>query len=172
MRRMRTVSERFVLPCDCDSFWRLFLDEAYIKALFLDELKFKQLTILELTDKTRKVRAVPSMNLPAVLEKLVGDSFAYEEHGTLDRAKNEWTWRMVQPEQPDGKRKKEIVSTRGTIRVTPAADGKCNRTDEVQVEGKMFGVGGIIEATVEKEMRSVWTKELAFIARWLDKSRA
>ena len=168
MRKMRTVSERFVLPCDCDTFWRLFFDETYIKALFLDELKFKELTILELTDKSRKVRAVPSMNLPAVLEKLVGDSFAYEEHGTLDRAKNEWSWRMLQPEKTDGsKSKKEIVSTRGTIRVSPAADGKCNRSDEVQVEGKMFGVGGIIESTVEKEMRSVWTKELAFLTRWL-----
>jgi hypothetical protein len=169
---MRTVSERFVVPCDCETFWRLFLDEAYIKALFLEELKFKDLTILELTPTTRKVRAVPSMNLPAVLEKLVGDSFAYEEHGTLDRAKNEWTWRMLQPEQPDGKKKKELVTTRGTIRVSPAADGKCSRTDEVQIEGKMFGVGGIIESTVEKEMRSVWTKELAFIERWLKKSNA
>jgi hypothetical protein len=169
---MRTVSERFVLPCDCDTFWRTFLDESYIKALFLQELKFKELTILALSDSARKVRAVPSMNLPSVLEKLVGDSFAYEEHGTLDRAKNEWTWRMVQPENEAGKKKKEIVSTRGTIRVTPAADGKCNRSDDVQVEAKMFGVGGLIESTVEKEMRSVWTKELAFITRWLETHRS
>jgi hypothetical protein len=172
MRRMRTVSERFVLPCDPDTFWRWFLDESYIKALFLDELKFKELTVLELTDKSRKIRAVPSMNLPAVLEKLVGSSFAYEEHGTLDRAKGEWTWRMLQPEKAEGKSKKELVSTRGVIRVAPGSDGKSNRSDEVQVEGKLFGVGGIIESTVEKEMRSVWTKEIAFLTRWLESHRA
>jgi hypothetical protein len=171
MRTMRTVSERFVLPCDCDTFWRLFLDEGYIRALFMDELKFKELTILERTDSSRKIRAVPSMNLPAVLEKLVGDSFAYEEHGTLDRAKNEWTWRMVQPHKPDGKAKKELDATHGTIRVAPAGEGKCQRTDETQVEGKVFGLGGIIESTVEKEMRSVWTKEIAFLTRWLETHR-
>jgi hypothetical protein len=165
---MRTVSERFQLPCDCETFWRVFLDETYMRALFLEELKFKELTILERTDSTRKIRAVPSMNLPAVLEKLVGDSFAYEEHGTLDRANNLWTWRMVQPQKADGKSKKELVATRGTIRVAPAGEGKCQRTDEAEVEGKIFGLGGIIEGTVEKEMRSVWQKELAFLTRWLE----
>src|SRR4051794_23750456 len=162
MRRMRTVSERFVLPCDCDSFWRLFLDEAYIKALFLDELKFKQLTILELTDKTRKVRAVPSMNLPSVLQKLVGDSFAYEEHGTLDRARNEWTWRMVP--------RKEIVATRGTVRLEPVGDNQCRRSNGVIIEGKIFGIGGLIESTAEKEVRASSAKELAFLERWLKKA--
>jgi uncharacterized protein DUF2505 len=171
---MRTVTESFVLPCDCDTFWNTFLDERYVRALFMEELKFKELDILLLTDSARKIRAVPSMKLPAVLEKLVGDSFAYEEHGTLDRAKSEWTWRMQQPESTDPKKKgkKEIVSTRGVIRVAPAGDGKCRRTDEMQIEAKMFGVGGIIESTVEKEVRSVWTKELAFLTQWLAKPRA
>src|SRR2546423_5656554 len=107
---MRTVTESVVLPCSAEAFWKLFLDEKYMRELFMDVLEFKDFTLLELTLTTRKLRAVPKMKLPAVIDKLVGDTFAYEEHGTLDRAKNEWTWRMVQPAKldPKAKPKKEI----------------------------------------------------------------
>src|SRR5439155_26181428 len=152
-----------------EAFWNLFLDEKYMRELFLKVLEFKDFTLLELTPTSRKIRAVPKVKLPAVIDKLVGDSFAYEEHGTLDRAKNEWTWRMVQPAKldPKAKPKKEIVSTRGTIRVAAAGEGQCRRTDDVTIEAHMFGVGGLIESTVEKEVRASWTKEFAFLADWL-----
>jgi hypothetical protein len=170
---MKTVSESVVLPCSPEAFWKLFLDEKYMQQLFMDVLGFKDFSVLELSDTTRKIRAVPKMKLPAVIDKLVGDTFAYEEHGTLDRAKNLWTWRMVQPAKldPKAKPKKEIVTTRGTIRVEAAGDGKCRRTDDVVVEAHMFGVGGIIESTVEKEVRSAWLKEFAFLERWLAEGR-
>ncbi|MDB4968088.1 MAG: hypothetical protein JWN44_3777 [Myxococcales bacterium] len=166
---MKTVSESVVLPCTPEAFWRLFLDESYMRELFMKVLEFKDFTVLELTDAGRKIRAVPKMKLPAVIDKLVGDTFAYEEHGTLDRARNQWTWRMVQPAKldPKAKPKKEIVSTRGTIRVAPTADGQCRRTDDVTIEAHLFGVGGMIESTVEKEVRSAWTKEFAFLKQRL-----
>ena len=158
---MKTVTGSALLPCTPETFWKVFLDEKYTRALFLDELKFQELTVLELTESSRKLRVVPKINLPGALQKLVGESFAYEEHGTLDRAKNEWTWRMVP--------RKEIVATRGKVRVEPAADGKCRRSDEVIIEGKLFGVGGLIESTAEKEVRASWAKELGFFERWVEK---
>jgi len=166
---MRTVTESVVLPCSAEAFWNVFLDEKYMRELFMQVLEFKDFSVLELTPTSRKIRAVPKMKLPAVIDKLVGDTFAYEEHGTLDRAKNEWTWRMVQPAKldPKAKPKKDIVSTRGTIRLAAAADGQCRRTDDVTIEAHMFGVGGMIESTVEKEVRSAWQKEFAFLDRWL-----
>jgi len=99
--------------------------------------------------------------LPGILQKFAGDSFGYEEHGTFARADNKWTWRMVP--------KKEIVASRGTVRIEPTADGKCRRSDEVIIEGKLFGVGGLIESSAEKEVRASFTKELAFFQRWLEK---
>jgi hypothetical protein len=172
MRSMKTVTESVVLPCAVETFWRVFLDETYMRTLFLDELKFKELTILELTDSSRRIRAVPKVNLPALLEKLIGDTFAYEELGKLDRAKNEWTWHMQPPANPDGKVKKDMVSTRGTIRVVAEGEGKCRRTDQVTVEAKVFGLGGLIESTVEKELHSAWTREFAFLKNWLAKLEA
>jgi hypothetical protein len=168
---MKTVTGTVVLPCTPETLWRVLLDEKYLRAIFVDELQYRDFTILELGESSRKIRAVPRLKLPAVIEKLVGDSFAYEEHGTLDRAKNEWTWKMVPPTnlEPGKKPRKEIVSTRGTVRVEPAGEGKCRRSDEVQVEAHVFGVGGLIESTVEKEIRASWVKEFAFLTRWLEK---
>lgn len=161
---MKTVTSTAVLPCTPETFWKVFLDERFTRALFIDELQFKELTVLELTDSARKIRVVPKVSLPGPLQKLVGDSFAYEEHGTLDRGKNEWTWRMVP--------KKEIIATRGKTRVEPAGDGQCRRSDEVTIEGKIFGLGGIIESTAEKEVRASSHKELAFFTRWLEQHKA
>ena len=161
---MKTVTATAVLPCTPDTFWKIFLDERFTRALFIDELQFKELTVLELTDSARKIRVVPKVNLPGALQKLVGDSFAYEEHGTLDRGKNEWSWRMVP--------RKEIIATRGKTRVEPVGDGQCRRSDEVTIEGKIFGLGGIIESTAEKEVRNSSQKELALFTRWLEQHKA
>jgi hypothetical protein len=161
---MKTVIATALLPCTPERFWSTFLDERYTRALFLDELHFKELTVLELTDSSRKIRVVPNVNLPGPLQKLIGDSFAYEEHGTLDRARNEWSWRMLP--------RKEIIATRGKVRIEPAGDGQCRRHDEVVVEGKIFGLGGIIESTAEKEVRASSAKELALLLRWLEKPKA
>jgi hypothetical protein len=164
---MKTASESVVLPCTTDAFWKLFFDQSYMKALFLECLGMKEFAVLELGESGRKIRAVPKLNLPAVLQKLIGDSFAYEEHGTLDRARNLWTWKMVQPAKTDGKPKKGIVSTAGTMRVEPAGEGQIRRSDEVTIEAHVFGIGGVIESTVEKEVRAAWTKEFAFLRQRL-----
>ncbi len=157
---MKTVTSTSVLPCSVETFWKVFLDERYTRALYLDELGFSQFSVVEHTGDARKIRVVPKVNLPAVLQKLIAEGFAYEEHGTLDRARNEWTWRMVP--------QKEIVATRGRVRIEPAGEGQCRRHDEVVIEGKIFGVGGLIESTAEKEVRSSSAKELVFLKRWLE----
>ncbi|HWE28518.1 MAG TPA: DUF2505 domain-containing protein, partial [Polyangia bacterium] len=164
---MKKIEETFIVPCTVDTFWSTFLDEQFMKKLFTDVLAFKAYNILELTPTSRKVHTVPKMNLPAVIEKLVGDTFAYEEHGTLDRAANVWRWQMV-----NDKKKKEMVATSGSIRVEPLADGKCRRINAASVEGKVFGLGGIIESSAEKEIRAAWAKEAVFLNEWLQKQKA
>lgn len=170
--RVKNIQETTVVPCSVETFWNTFLDESFIRALFGQALGFKEFTILELGPSGRKIRTVPKMNLPSVLEKLVGDSFAYEEHGTLDRGASLWTWRMVQPPKEGGKPRKELVSTHGSIRVEAAGEGQCRRTNEAAIEGKVFGLGGVIEGAAEKEIRSAWAKENAFLAEWLRNKRA
>ncbi|MCP4444481.1 MAG: hypothetical protein GY811_03940 [Myxococcales bacterium] len=69
----------------------------YLNALYLEELEYKALTTIEIGETSRKLLIVPKMKLPMVVDKLVGDNLAFEDHGTLNRERSEWTWRMVQP---------------------------------------------------------------------------
>jgi len=164
MRGMKRVVESFSLPCSVDAFWQVFFDPAYTRSLYLDELKFKDFAVLESRPDSRKLRIVPKVNLPGPIAKLIGDTFAYEEHGTFDRAANLWTWKMVHPGGGKG-----LLSTSGTIRLT--ADGAgCRRQDDVTVEGKVFGISGIIESSVEKELHASWAKEIAFLRRRLSQA--
>ena len=161
---MKRVAESFLLPCTTAAFWDLFMDQAYVRSLYLDGLGFKGFEVLALSRDSRRLRIVPKLNVPDVLAKLIGDAFAYEEHGVLDRARSEWTWRMV---RPDSARGPDLVSTHGSVRVEPAGDGQCRRQDEVTIEGKLFGLGRLIESAAEKEARSAWAKELPFFTRWV-----
>jgi len=171
---MNTSTTSAVLPCTPDTFWESFLNEAYLRALYLDELEARAFDVLEIGDASRKLRIVPKMKLPAPVAKLIGESFAYEEHGTLDRATNEWTWRMVQPANLDPKRKprKDAVTMHGTFRIEPSGAGHCRRTDSFTVEAKIFGLGGLIESTIEKELKHARATEYAFLARWLEPQSA
>ena len=161
---MKRVTDSFLLPCTVDVFWSVFLDGAYVRSLYMEGLGFKGFEVLEMGDASRKLRIVPKLNVPAVLARLVGDAFAYEEHGVLDRAKSEWTWRMV---QPGGTSMPELVSTRGWVRVEAVGEGECRRSDAMESRGRSSVLGGVIEAAAEKEARSAWSKELPFFREWL-----
>src|SRR5690242_3154323 len=113
---MKTATASVVLPCGRDTFWKVFLSPDYARALYLEELRYKALEVLESTETSRKLRVTPRVNMPGPIEKLIGDTFTYEDHGTLDRERHVWTWQMVQPTPPSGsKPRKLIVTTRGTV---------------------------------------------------------
>jgi hypothetical protein len=98
-------------------------------------------------------------------------SFAYEEHGTLDRASGEWTWRMVQPANldPKSKPRKDAVTMHGATRIEVSSDGHCRRTDTFSIEARIFGLGSLIESTIERELQRARAKEYAFLTRWLER---
>jgi hypothetical protein len=166
---VKTSTASTVLPCTPETFWAAFLDESYLRALYLEELESRAFAVLEIGDASRKLRIVPKMKLPAPVAKLIGESFAYEDHGMLDRTRGEWTWRMVQPVNldPKSKPRKDVVTMHGIVRVEPAGNGHCRRTDDFCIEAKIFGLGSLIESSIEKELQSARAKEYAFLARWL-----
>ena len=158
---MKKVTVSHVLDCDADRFWALFLDPIYSKKLYLEGLGFKAFEIIEMNAEGRKVKGVPKMNVPGAVAKLIGDSFGYEEQGTLDRATNTFRWKMTPNTLTDK------LFTTGLVKVEPAGEGKVRRTNEATIEAKIFGVGGMLESTAEKEMREGFEKEIAFMKRWL-----
>jgi hypothetical protein len=150
-----------VLDCDTDTFWKVFFDDEYAKRLHREGLGFREIEILDKTESSRRLRAVPSMEVPPAVERLLGDRFGYEERGTLDKERGEWRWSMV-PNALGGK-----LRTEGTVRVEAAGDGKTRRRDEVTIEASVFGVGGLIEGAAEKQLKISWEKEETFLKKWL-----
>jgi|GEM_PF-1927164 len=51
--------------------------------------------------------------------------------------------------------------------VEASGDAQCRRTDHFSVEAKLFGLGGLIESSIEKELQSARAKEYAFLKRWI-----
>ena len=161
---MRKATASTVINCNVETFWKLFLDEDYIKKLFLEGLEFKKIEVLEMTDTVRKLRGVPKLNMPKPVMKVLGDSFGYEEHATLDRDKNIWRWTMVPNTMADR------LKTSGVITIEPMGDDKVRRVNEASMEAKVFGVGGLIESSTEKEIRTGWDKDTVFMNAWLSRS--
>lgn len=168
---MTTSNASSVLRCTPDVFWRVFLDPDYLRALYLEELRYKNFEVLEVTDTSRKLRIVPNLNLPGPIESLIGESFAYEEHGTLDRARNEWAWRMVQPTDlhATAKPREGVITTHGSVRIEAISEQQCRRSNEVVIEANIFGLGGVVESIIEKEFRAAWAKESALLMQWIEK---
>jgi hypothetical protein len=161
---MKKISLTHVIDCDADTFWKLFLDPEYNKKLYLEGLGFKAFDILEMTPEKRHLKAVPKMNVPAAVAKLLGDSFGYEDQGSLDKASGVFRWKMT-PNTLQGK-----LSTSGTVKIESASDKKIRRLSEATVEASVFGLGGVLESAAEKEVREGLEKEIEFMRRWLTKA--
>ncbi|NUP10229.1 MAG: DUF2505 domain-containing protein [Polyangiaceae bacterium] len=158
---MRKLSVTHVIECDVETFWKTFFDAEYNKKLYSDGLGFKEFEILEQSETKRRMRGVPKMNLPGPVAKLLGDRFGYEEQGSFDKASNKFSWKMLPNTMGDK------LFTNGFTKIEPAGDGKVRRISEANIEAKVFGVGGLLESTAEKEVRDSWDKEAAFMNRWV-----
>ncbi len=158
MREVRVVNE---INCTPEVFWKLFFDPEFNQALFKDGLKFEVAEVLEATDTTRRMRCKPKMELPRALKKIAGDSFGYEERGRMEDGV--WHWTVIPTLKPDK------VTNTGTVKVEPVGDKRCKRIDNMRIEAKVFGIGGLIESTTEQQVRDAWKRTAAFTNEWIAK---
>ncbi len=158
---------RHEVDCDADTYWeKCVLSEEYNKRLFMQELKFKSYELLEqkdLGDKvTRRVRAEPQPgNMPGPMKKAVGDSLSYVEEGSYDRKTKLYTFRTIPAAFGDK------VKIQGTMRCEPAGEKKSVRVTEVQVEVKIFVVGGMIEDRIKNDLKQSYAKAAEFTNAWV-----
>ncbi|MFO0546964.1 MAG: DUF2505 family protein [Polyangiaceae bacterium] len=162
---MKTATSRYEFACDVETFWKHFFDDTYQLAFFKEGLGFPEAKILEKTETKRRMRVVPKLTMPAPVAKLVGDSFAYEEEGTFDKGRNEYTWRMIPSTMKD-----KLFSS-GSVRAEAAGEGRMRRINTMQMEAKVFGLGGLIESSTEKDVTAAWEKEAVFFKKWLERAK-
>jgi len=153
------------INANADTFWKVFLDKDFNLQLYKGPLAFPEFTIVDQTETetqyTRKVAAQPKMDVPGPVAKLIGPGFRYVEEGTMKKSDLVWRWKMTPSTLADK------LFTSGTIRVEPIGDSKVRRIADMSVEAKIFGVGGLIESSAEKQIRDGWDKSAAFMNKWL-----
>ena len=158
------------LHCDVDTFWKTFFDKDFNTKMFKEGLAFPSYDVLDQKDGdkeiTRRAKVTPKMDVPGPVAKVLGGSFSYTEEGTFDKAAKIWRWKTTPSSMA------EKVKSTGTVRVEPLGDGKCRRICDFELEGKIFGLGGIIEGALEKNLRSGWDKSAEWMNRHFKESKA
>jgi hypothetical protein len=158
---------RDIFETDVDTYWsEMFFDEEYNSRLYREGLGFKDFAVLELTGekggpRTRKMRTEPAADAPAVVRKLIGDSLTYTESGSFDPAKKLWTYTIATSKLADK------VHIGGKLWAEPKGPKKLERIAEIEIEVKIFGVGGAVEKFIEKTTRDSYVKATAFTNRFI-----
>lgn len=158
-----TVSHE--INCDAETFWKVFFDKNFNEKLFREALGFPQFNIDAINDGekqlTRKVSGTPKMNMPGPVQKLLGSGFSFVEEGTLEKATQVWRWKMIPSTMADKLRQE------GTMRIEPVGPNKVRRVAEITNEAKIFGIGGLIESSAEKQLREGWDQSAVFMNKYL-----
>lgn len=153
------------INCDVDTFWKVFFDQEFNSDLYLKELGFPEYTTLAQneteTEISRKVHGQPKMDLPGPVAKLLGSGFSYTEEGAYDKASKLWRWKLTPSTLAEKMRQV------GSVRVEPIGDSKVRRIAALEIECKIFGIGGLIESTAEKQLRDGWDKSAVFMNKYL-----
>lgn len=153
------------INCSADHFWKLFFDKEFNEKLYREALGFPKYEVLQHEENdrqiTHKVMGQPKMNMPGPVAKLLGSNFIYTEEGSFDRATKVWRWKMTPSALADKMRNE------GTLRLEPIGDHKVRRIAEIVIEAKIFGVGGLIESSAEKQLREGWEDSAKFMNRYL-----
>jgi hypothetical protein len=78
-----------------------------------------------------------------------------------NKATKVWSWKMTTSALPDKLRHE------GSVRVEPIGDARVRRIVAIVLEAKVFAIGGLIESSVEKQIRESWEKSATVTNEWL-----
>lgn len=156
------------IHCDEETFWKLFLDREYNEKLYKEGLQFPDWSILEQTETDTEIRRTTKgrpkiANVPGPVAKILGDGFGYTETGSMKKGERVWHYKLVPSTMPDK------IRQEGTVRTEVAGPGKIRRVVELVLEVKIFGIGGMVESTTEKQLREGWDASAAYLNTWVTK---
>jgi hypothetical protein len=158
MRRFTMIQD---IALDLDEHWRLFLDDDFDKKMYLEGFGFPRYELLEHRDAEaesfRRIRVVPKLDVPGPVAKLLGSSFAYTEEQTFDKKARKVRARVIPSVLSDR------MGSESSVAAEAAGPGKTRRTVEISVEARIFGIGGVVESALEKNLRSGWDNAAAYM---------
>ncbi len=166
MKRFTLIQDFAVDP---DEHWRLFLDDDVERRMYLEGFRFPKYELLERRETDdeifRRIRVVPRLDVPGAVAKLLGDSFGYTETQKFVKKTKAFRANMTPSIIADR------LSSESVVRVEAAGEKKCRRTVDVSVEAKIFGVGGLVESALEKNLRTGWVDSAGYLAAEAQKKK-
>ena len=167
---MKQIHLSHEIHCSPAVFWKLYFDPEFTAALLREAIKVDDFKILKFEENEREIVRVstgrPRINAPAAVQKIIGDNFSYTETGRLDRATQIWHWNIALSSFT------EKTRNEGTMRVESIGPNRIRRTGDAIVEAKIFGMGGMMESGMEKQMHEGWTAGAEFTNRWIAAGKA
>ncbi len=155
------------IETDPDTFWdKIFFDDEYNRALFLDYLRFSEYRVLSFEredDGTirRRLEIAPRVEIPKAIKKVLGDSANYVEEGSFDPIAKKWIFVII-PHVASNK-----IKTRGELRAEARGEKRFERICVINTEVKVFGVGRLVEEMIEKQTRSSYDQAAVFTNKWI-----
>lgn len=153
------------IASDTAHHWQLFLDDTYNREQYLEGLRYPSYEIVERSETDariqRTIKVMPRLELPGPVAKLLGNGFGYTEVSTFDKQTQVWTAVMT-PNMLGGKLRGEMV-----VRTEPTGERSCRRICDAVVEAKVFAIGGLIESSLENNMRTGWAAAAGYMNKKL-----
>ena len=136
-----------------EKFWELFFNNDLQKDIFLKLLGFPKWEVVDFKDGEKEIirvtKAQPKMEVPGAVAKLIGDGFGYTENGAFDKSAKVYKYKITPSSMA------EKIKNEGSVKVEakPGTSDKCVRVVDIVMECKIFGIGGMVEKTFEKQTR-------------------
>ena len=166
---MKKVHLSHEIHCSPEAFWKLYFDPEFTAALIKEAIKVDDFKIVKFEETDREIHRIttgrPRINAPAAIQKVIGDNFSYTEEARLDRATQTLRWNIRLSTFADKTRNE------GVLRVEPLGPDRVRRIADAEVEAKIFGMGGMMESGMEKQMQEGWAAGAEFTNRWIAKKR-
>jgi len=153
------------IDTDLETFWRVYFDPEFNRALYLDHLRFSTYRVLEEREdaagRHRRVECAPKVELPAAVRKLFGDSTGYIENGHFDASTRRY--RVDAVPNFGG----EKLKTSNEVWAEAAGAKRTSRHARGEAQVKVFGLGSVIEGLIEKQARQIYDESAVFMNRWI-----
>jgi len=161
---IRSISMQFrienVLHMPPERFWELFFDSNYNQAMYYGCLQFSHFDIprleyLENGRIERDLEGVPPYHAPAAVKKLINGALILREKGYFDASEQRWYFHTTPSVLP------KRVTVKGYLHAVPHDSGAMHIMD-VTAEVRLWGVGGLVERTIESNTREQTGKMIEF----------
>lgn len=162
MKKVHLVHE---IHCSAEAFWKLYFDPEFTAALITQAVKVDDFKILKFAETDREIHRIstgrPRINAPAAIQKVIGDNFSYTDEVRFDKSTQILRWQIRLSTFTDKTRNE------GVLRVEPIGPDRIRRIADAEVEARIFGMGGIMESGMEKQMQEGWGAGAEFTNRWI-----